>query len=73
MNLRWSTLYAETYVDWLASELLRKVGWYSEQTVYAAWNIGLSKVVAVNGDMTQVNDTTRAKCRSLSSVRHTSR
>lgn len=73
MDMKWSTRYADTYANWLATQLTVKLGWCSEQTVYAAWNVGLSRVVNVNGDLTRINDTTQDKCRTLSSVRHVSR
>lgn len=65
MNEKWATVFAEEYANWIVHELLTSVGWVSEQSIYASWNVGVNKVIAVRGRLNLLNATTRDKCRQF--------
>jgi len=69
MTEYWSRIYAKDYADWLADQLLKELGWCSERSIYAAWNAGLSRVLAVNGDLYRLNRLTVSKCAQLDAAR----
>lgn len=73
MNEVWARRYAQTYITWLGQQLTAELGWCSEQSIYAAWNAGLSRVLAVEGDITRLNRTTVRKCLLLDATRVTLR
>lgn len=71
MNEVWSHVYALDYATWIEQQLLRRLGWCSEQLIYASWNQGLSRVLQAKGRLSSLSSTTQAKCLKFSSKRLT--
>lgn len=51
---KWSKLYAEDHARWIARQLSRKRIKVTEQTLYLAWNAGLSVALKVGGDFSRL-------------------
>lgn len=54
-----STEYALTYSRWLEQALSSRLGYADEQLIYAAWNAGITKLLAAQGDLRRMPPITR--------------
>lgn len=69
MNEQWSRAYAQTYLEWIAQTLQKKLGWCSQQTIYASWNVGVYNVIKVKGDVRRLGPRVQQHCLRFSAKR----
>lgn len=69
MNEVWSHIYAVEYAEWIERVLMDRLGWCSEQMIYASWNVGVNRVIKAKGHLSGLKRATQVRCLKFSSAK----